>query len=333
MQYLPACIESMLAQDCPDWQCVFVDGYSTDGSWEYLQQFADDPRFLIHRGIKQGMYADWNECLKHVNTDYFYFLPSDDTCFPSLVSTIIDALDCHQDIAACHFQYAIIDGAGEIIKSPEEITDSKLSLYKEVNRSIHRRSGMCEFMMQFVYCAPYTSMTSLVLRSNLIDKLQGFKTIYGHAGDFDWTMRLTLLTDILYIPKLLATWRVYEEQATQQTSSVKYTEITLSIASDNLEDFVLAKKNYFEFPLNSYNLLSDYLDSYLYGIYIQIFQVKDLTGGLSRLLKFVAKYPFFFPRKVLRKMSFNRIFPRLDKITQAHTLIKKYNLLWPPVEL
>ncbi|NER52725.1 MAG: glycosyltransferase family 2 protein, partial [Symploca sp. SIO1A3] len=59
IKYLPACIESMLAQDCQDWRCVFVDGYSTDGSWEYMEQFASDPRFLLLRGRQQGMYTDW----------------------------------------------------------------------------------------------------------------------------------------------------------------------------------------------------------------------------------------------------------------------------------
>ena len=333
-KYLPACIESMLAQDDKNWCCVFVDGYSTDGSWEYMQQFACDPRFLLLRGLKKGMYADWNECLRHVKTEYFYFLPSDDTCFPSLVSTTVTALDHYQDIAACHFQYAMIDASGEIIQSPEEIMISQqLTLYKEINYKMHRRSGICEFIMQIVYCAPYTSMTSLVFRSSLIDKLQGINTTYGSHGDFDWTMRLTLLTDILYVPKLLATWRICEGQASQQTSSVKFTESMLALASDNLEAFMRSDKYYFEPPINLYQLLSDYLDSYLHGTYMQIFQDKDLTIGLIKLLRFAAIYPLFFPRKILRKISFNRIFPRIDKTARAQILIRKHDLFWPPTEL
>ena len=323
----------MLAQDCPDWKCVFVDGYSTDGSWEYMQQFTCDPRFLLLRGLKKGMYADWNECLRHVKTEYFYFLPSDDTCFPSLVSTTVTALDRYLDIAACHFQYAMTDESGEIIQSPEEImTSQQLTLYAEVNHKMHRRSGICEFIMQFVYCAPYTSMTSLVLRSSLIDKLQEINTTYGPHGDFDWTMRLTLLTDILYIPKLLATWRICEGQASQQTSSVKFTEIILAIANDNLKAFMRSEKNHFKSPINSYQLLSDYLDSYLHGIYIQIFQNKDLTIGLVSLLRFAAKFPLFFPRKILRKISFNMMFPKIDKLAKAQILIRRHDLLWPPTE-
>ena len=109
IQYLPACIESMLAQDCRDWKCVFVDGYSTDGSWEYMQQFAADPRFLLLRGLKQGMYADWNECLRHVDTEYFYILTSDDTCFPELMSRTVNALDAYPNVDACHFQFCLIN--------------------------------------------------------------------------------------------------------------------------------------------------------------------------------------------------------------------------------
>ena len=333
IKYLPACIESVLAQDCKDWCCVFVDGYSTDGSWEYMQQFASDPRFLLLRGLKKGMYADWNECLRHVKTEYFYFLPSDDTCFPSLISTTISALDRHPDIAACHFQFAMIDESGEILRSPEEITTSQLSLYTEVNHKMHRRSGICEFMMQFVYCAPYTTSTSLVLRSSLIDKLQGIKTIYGPGGDIDWNMRLTRLTDILYIPKLLATWRMCEGQASQQINSLEFAEIVLSVASDNLEEFVRSEKDYFKSPLNSYELLSDYLDGYLHGIYVQIFKDKNLKSGLIALPKLIAKFPLLFPRKLLRKLSSNKIFPKMNEATRAQILIERYSLPWPPMEL
>jgi glycosyltransferase involved in cell wall biosynthesis len=163
-----------------------VDGYSTDGSWEYIQQFAEYTRFLIIRGTGQGIYPDWNECLKYVNTEYFYFLTSDDTCYPELVSKTTEALDRYPDVDACHFQFALINRQGSIKSNYEVITEKFFPLYTSVNKYAHRRSGITEFILHTVYRSLYISMTSLVFRRNLIDKIQGFPHIYGTVGDCDY---------------------------------------------------------------------------------------------------------------------------------------------------
>ena len=334
IKYLPACIESVLAQDCKDWRCIIVDGYSTDGSWEYLQQFATDPRFLIRRGIRQGMYADWNECLKHVETEYFYFLPSDDTCFPALVATTTKLLDEHLDISVCHFPFSTINEFGETIKSADEMVRSKFERYAGVNQYAHRRSGLCEFMMQCIYGAMYTSMTSLVFRRNIIEKLNGFKSIYGHAGDFDWTMRLALITDFVYIPKQLATWRACENQATNEASPLEYLETVLTITSDNLEAFMKAEKhNHISILIRREHLLYTFLNNHAYFLLKESFQVGNLYRRYKLFHAFLSNYPSYIPKKILNRISFDFLFPRWNQASLANFYIEKCSLLWPPVQI
>ena len=334
IQYLPACIESMLAQDCEDWKCIFVDGYSTDGSWEYMQQFASDPRFSIRRGIKQGMYADWNECLRHVDTEYFYILTSDDTCFPSLVSTTVEALDQYTDVDACHFQYAFINETGQIIQSPEEITKSLFALYCDVNQSTHRRSGICEFMMHFAYRTIYTTITSLVFRRRLIDKMQGFKVIYGSSGDFDWTMRLGLFTDILYIPELLATWRTYNSQATQLTPVLATQNAHICIAQNNLHYFLSTdQEKPLCRPINKHRLLEDFFNRHAFILLQKVTKEKTLDSFIHNGLRLIRRYPFYIPKKVLNRISFDRLYRYSNDLELAQEYIKDYDLNWPPIPL
>lgn len=331
MEYLPACIEGVLAQDCADWKCVFVDGYSTDGSWEYMQQFASDSRFLLLRGLKQGMYADWNECLKYVDTDYFYFLTSDDTCFPSLVSTTVQALDRYSDVDACHFQFALIDQEGKIIKSPEEVIRNHFDFYCDVNKYAHRRSGLCEFMMHFVYRAMYMTITSLVFRSNLIEKLKGFKTNYGPAGDFDWTMRLVLLTDILYIPKLLATWRSYDEQASKKTTLVQFQKTLLDVSRDNLNHFLSTEQAYkLKKPVDSKQILGTFFDNHASSIYKQILTSRQLQAILESSFTLLSCYPFYFPKKIINRISLDKVYSFPSRHSLAQKFIEQYGLDWPP---
>lgn len=330
MRYLPACIESMLAQDDPSWRCVFVDGYSTDGSWEYVQKFATDPRFILMRGRQQGMYEDWNECLKYVETEYFYFLPSDDTCFPDLVSTTTTALDTYSDIDVCHFKFVRIDKEGKRIGTPEDAL--KLSLiYSECSQYVHRRSGLCEFMMHFAYRALYQTMTSLVFRRNLISKLNGFSSDYGSSGDVDWTIRLGLHSDVLYIPKLLATWRVYEEQATQQMSSIDRQMRFLRIVQSNLDSFISSPySKTIKSKINRKKILSSFQEAYASAIYETILSAKGVIERNKYIYLLINSAPEYIAKKILNHLSRGTLYRYRNWNEIALDLIHDYELIWPP---
>jgi glycosyltransferase involved in cell wall biosynthesis len=334
IDYLPACIDSMLAQDCDDWQCVFVDGFSTDGCWEYMQRFAGDPRFRLLRGLKQGMYADWNECLQYVDTEYFYILTSDDTCYPELVSKTIRALDAQPDIDVCHFKFAIIDEAGKVVKTPEQIIQQEFDLYAGINQYCHRRKGINEFIMHFVYRALYQTITSLVFRKPLIQKLVGFRSCYGSAGDYDWTMRLGLFTDVLYIPILLSTWRVYSGQATRLVKRIQHKENLLNIAEANLNYFFEQEQSLMlACQLDSNWLLSSFRDEHAASLFEAVFHIQSKHELLYDGRFLWKKYPFYLFQKLINRMSFRVFYYYPSRIELAHRLIERYDLQWFPEKL
>jgi glycosyltransferase involved in cell wall biosynthesis len=326
LKYLPDCIQSMLDQDAGDWCCVFVDGYSTDGSWEYMQQFAGDRRFKLLRGKRQGMYQDWNECLRNVKTEYFYFLTSDDTCFPRLVSSTVAALDLYPSIRACHFQYAFIDDAGHTTHTPEQVIESNFAIYQEPNRQAHIRSGLCEFMLHFVYRSIYRTMTSLVMRRSLIEQLQGFSSQYGSVGDFDWTMRMCLHTDVLFIPELLATWRLYDAQATQLAGDEKLVAHTVAVALKNLDLFLDAAAGQ---DLDPVRLRTRIENDHASAI-VRSLNSGQLPSTVKQLAKLLRNYPLYPLKKLLNKGVSRAYFPYDDNNAFALSLIDQYQLDWPP---
>ncbi len=329
VEYLPACIDSILAQTYSNWRCVLVDGYSTDGSWEYLQQFAADPRFLLLRGLRQGMYADWNECLRHVETEYFYFLTSDDTCSPDLVSTAIATLDSHPDVDACHFPFDLIDKTGTVVISHQALVQKAFGIYSDANQFAHRRSGLTEFMMHFVYRALYQTITSLVFRRDLILRLEGFSSDYGAISDYDWTMRLGLYTDILYIPKRLATWRVYEGQATEDAMMPHVTEDLLAIAQKNLALFKHSEKGQeLSKPLDDRQILADLQDEHACSLFRAARKSQSIPQAFKHLAVLITTYPFYPVKKALNRISRDRLYPYSGRDKFARQLIAEYGLPW-----
>jgi glycosyltransferase involved in cell wall biosynthesis len=313
IDFLPACIESMLAQDSSDWCCVFVDGFSTDGSWEYMEQFAEDPRFQLMRGLKQGMYADWNYCLTQVETEYFYILTSDDTCYPHLVSTTVEALDFVPDIDVCHFKFALIDSQGRTIRTSPETAKLQFPLYYPFYEKTHRRQGIVDFLAHFVYGALYTTITSLVFRSRILDKMHSFSVKHGSIGDYDWTMRLGLYSDILYIPNLLATWRKYDGQADSLTDNLARRKNEFDIGRRNLT--ILEGNPSFQQLIHSEVVLSGSIlknlqDAYVSAIYQALFDSSVPVSRKLRLLAEAINYDtWYIMHKLLRRMSANRLFP------------------------
>jgi glycosyltransferase involved in cell wall biosynthesis len=330
IKYLPDCIQGMLEQESADWCCVFVDGYSTDGSWEYMQQFRGDSRFKLLQGKRQGMYEDWNECLRNVDTEYFYFLTSDDTCFPELVGRTISALDRYPEINACHFLYSFIDEDGKTTHTPRQVIQENFPIYQKPNQSSHIRSGLCEFMMHFAYHNIYRTMTSLVMRKTLIPQLKSFSSQYGSAGDFDWTMRLCLHTDVLFIPELLATWRLYESQATQIAGGKQLSSDVMAAALENLDLFLdMHAGELFYKKINIGKLQSRLEDNHAASILRSVDLVDNLPS-IQYLIDLFRKYPFYIFQKLLNRFTLNLYNPYVNNDTFAMTLIAEGSFIWPP---
>jgi glycosyltransferase involved in cell wall biosynthesis len=332
IDYLSACIDSMLAQDCDDWQCVFVDGYSTDGCWEYMQQFARDSRFRLFRGLKQGMYADWNECLRYVDTEYFYILTSDDTCCPELVSQTMRVLDQYLDVDVCHFQYALTDKVGAILHSPADYVKSQFPIYAEVNQYAHRRSGICDSIMHLVYGTIYMSITSLVFRKRILKNMLGFSSDYGPVGDYDWSMRLGFYSDIIYIPQLLATWRTYPEQATAQSDGFQAAVDYVKIATKNvglLQEIVGNQISWQNIDQNQ--LVSRIKDIYIHACLELAFSKLNIGHCFYHLCNVIYADPLYPARKIKRRLS--RVSFKQDLTSFAQSIVKKHDLDWPPVPL
>jgi hypothetical protein len=60
-----------------------VDNYSEDGAWKYIQELAAyEPRMRNSQAPRQGLYANWSNCVKLARGEYVYVATSGDTMAP-----------------------------------------------------------------------------------------------------------------------------------------------------------------------------------------------------------------------------------------------------------
>lgn len=84
--YLPACLDSVLAQTFPDWEVICVNDGSPDNCGKILAEYAQkDNRIKVITQENQGLSMARNNGLKQAVGEYILFLDSDDFIHPQLL--------------------------------------------------------------------------------------------------------------------------------------------------------------------------------------------------------------------------------------------------------
>lgn len=84
--YLPACLDSVLAQTFPDWEAICVNDGSPDNCSVILAKYAQkDSRIKVITQENQGLSMARNNGLKQATGEYILFLDSDDFIHPQLL--------------------------------------------------------------------------------------------------------------------------------------------------------------------------------------------------------------------------------------------------------
>lgn len=210
--------ESILRQTYKDWEVVVVDDGSTDGAWEFFQQWAAaDARVSVHQGPGQGLYAGWNDAIQRARGELVYIATSDDTMDATLLEKLVAALDRNPgcDIAQCELR--IIDATGK--PDPADGWSTWRQYFPEMaGRSVVRLAPF-DGLLHFALRTVYTSINQLLIRRKVFDRTGWFDTQLGSTADFEWGMRAGLLHDVVYVPEALAAWRKHAAQVTAVTDA------------------------------------------------------------------------------------------------------------------
>lgn len=206
---------TILGQTMTDWELIVIDSYSDDGAWEVIQAFAEtDPRIRISQAPREGSYAALNRCLELACGDYIYIATSDDTMSPRCLEIMLDAMNRYSESEICHSCLKIIDEHGdEIPNSWRKFPAAEF--YGRLLDTRHLRYAPYDGLLHCGVYMLYSSLTQLLIRRSVFEKIGVFKTDWGSVGDFEWNMRAALACNVLHLPVTLATWRRHSEQATQ----------------------------------------------------------------------------------------------------------------------
>jgi glycosyltransferase involved in cell wall biosynthesis len=187
-RFLDETMKSVLDQDYPNIEYIVVDGGSTDGSLEIIQNYADQLAWWVSES-DSGQTDAINKGFVHARGDILAWLNSDDTYQPNAVSEAVAFLVDHPEIAMVYGDANFVNENGEAIgKFPARQTD-----YRRLRR------GYVHIPQQAAF-----------FRADLWRQVGPLDPTFYFAMDYDLWVRLAKFAPLRYIPRLWANFRLHQ---------------------------------------------------------------------------------------------------------------------------
>lgn len=197
-RYLKESVETALAQTHENLQIIIINDGSTDGSGEIAEELrrTDDRVIVVHQE-NRGLSAARNTGLDYVEGEFVNFLDADDWLFENKIEVQLAALTEAPDYGLAYSDY--------------------VKRHESEEFQVARGIPPLPFPRLLVYRNWFAPMVPLV-RTSLIKEVGQFDTSMRASEDWDYWFRCAQHTEFLYVPGILAAYRLHDSQMTKDRS-------------------------------------------------------------------------------------------------------------------
>jgi len=206
-QLLHVCLESVLAQDYPDFQVVVLDNASTDDTQAVVNFYAQHDKRVtyIRNETNIGMLPNFNRAIELNCSPYLNIFNDDDVMLPGFIRESVLALDVHKSAGFLFTLARDIDIQGKPLEllSAGDIPSGLISGLDYLELCISGRNF-------------FIHPSSVLVRSNALAKVGSFDSPHAkHTIDFNLFFRLAAQFDIVFVKQELIHIRIHPEQESQ----------------------------------------------------------------------------------------------------------------------
>ena len=193
--FLEECLGSLREQTFGDFEMIFVDNGSTDGSVDYVRQGSPDVR-IVALDYNAGFARGNNIGIQACNGQYIALLNNDTRAHPRWLEALTTTLDARPEVGFCaskillYDQPGVIDSAGDLFYT--------CGVGEKRGRSEADRGQFAQLQPVFGACAA----AALYRRSMLEDVGLFDEDFFAYAEDVDLSFRAQLAGYLcLYVPE------------------------------------------------------------------------------------------------------------------------------------
>jgi glycosyltransferase involved in cell wall biosynthesis len=191
-RFIEATINSVLAQDYPNLEYIIVDGGSKDESVEIIKRYQDKLAWWVSEKDK-GHADGLNKGFAHASGEILAWINSDDTYFPGAVSEAMNFLVEYPETGMVYGDARLIDDHGKAIG---QFASKQTDYRKMLNGSVHIPQATTFF------------------RASLWRKVGPLDLSLFYAFDYDLWVKIARISEVRYIPRLWASFRIHSQGKT-----------------------------------------------------------------------------------------------------------------------
>jgi glycosyltransferase involved in cell wall biosynthesis len=186
-RFLEHTIRSVLEQDYPNIEYIIVDGGSNDESVEIIKKYQDKLAWWVSE--KDKGHADaLNKGFAHASGEILAWLNSDDTYHAGTISQAVEILQTRPEVGMVYADANLIDEEGCVVGK----FASKQTSYRAMLRgSVH------------------IPQATTFWRADLWRQVGPLDLSLFFAFDYDFWVRLSKVSELLYVPRLWADFRMH----------------------------------------------------------------------------------------------------------------------------
>ena len=199
--YVESAIDSVLRQSYQNWEIIFLDNQSTDGSCEIVKKYGD-PRIRIYTTPGRiALGAARNQALGYVNGHWIAFLDTDDLWHSDKLNKQIDYVLCNPQLDFIYTNYANIYSEDDVKIAKPQLTDNQ-------------PNG--DVFGQFLEHYPVNLQTVLIRAECLLKMPELFPSNYEVAEEYDLFLRYVYNRKVGYLNEILVYYRLHPAQQSRK---------------------------------------------------------------------------------------------------------------------
>lgn len=200
-RFLPAAVESVLAQTFADFELLILDDGSRDSTPDLVMSYAArDSRIRPIIRENRGLVASLNQLLAEARAPLVARMDADDICAPERFAQQLAFLDAHPEVGVLGTWTEDIDETGGV--HPVAAPDHPVT---------HE-----DFLVAVEQGLPLLCHPAVMYRRDIVLSVGGYHAAFRHCEDLDLWLRLATVTRIANLPERLLRYRHYEDQVSSR---------------------------------------------------------------------------------------------------------------------
>ena len=206
--YLPFALDSIIAQEDPDVECIVIDDGSTDSTISILNTYQGRLAITILQYERQGNWvASTNYALSFATGEYVCFLHQDDIWFKNRLKIMKELIKQFPAINIFLHSSSFIDSE-----------DNNLGLWRcplPAFPKIVKAYTLTEKLL----IQNFISIPAPIFKREIAQKVGGLDESLWYTADWDLWLKISLFNDAIYSPNPLSGFRVHPNSQTIARSS------------------------------------------------------------------------------------------------------------------